>query len=104
MITMHVEQAYAGAVRGAGRTWMARTVLDGVEHRYGPSGNACSGLARVLVAEGCPDQAWQTVNQYGQRSLFGKSLHRLATLTTSEATGRIRFVPWAPNPRWERTP
>jgi hypothetical protein len=58
-------------------------------------------LARVLVNAGVPDQPWQCVNDSGQRSVYGSSLHRLATRTVSEAAGHVRWATWAPRPDFE---
>lgn len=62
---------------GQGRDWAT----------YGPHrAGSATALARLLMAAGVQDQAWETRTATGTRSLFGPSLHGLAGLVAAEAS------------------
>jgi hypothetical protein len=76
-----------------GRTFTARS-RGGLEMK----------LARMLIAAGAPDQAWETYDGDDRKRLFGSSLHRLAKLDAQESgsTGTPRIGRYRPkrNPCW----
>ena len=74
-----------GAVSGSAPQDTATTTLDGVLYTAQSAHGASMALARQLVAAGCPDQPWECRNAAHQRTLYGGSLHKLATLTVSHS-------------------
>jgi hypothetical protein len=75
---------------------IAATHWNGQPYEASSTHSATMKLARLLVAEGCPDQPWEARGTDGQRRYFGKSLHRWAelTLTESPETGRVAITRW----------
>ena len=60
---------------------------------------ATMALARMLVAAGAADTAWQALDAGGAVRVYGASLHRLARLTVHEEDTRgLRFRGWEPPP------
>jgi hypothetical protein len=56
--------------------------------------SSCAALARLLVAEGVPDQPWRSVTAAGTPSLRGPSLHRVAGIVAEESS--LRWRRWRP--------
>ena len=55
-------------------------------------------LARMLVADGCPDQPVEARFGDGRLRFTAPSLHRLVTLTIEEGDRGIRYRRWKPSP------
>ena len=95
MITMSVGEgklSKSGAQTGAKVPEFAVWENAGRRFEVSSTSGAVCALARLLVAEGIPDSAWETKGADGGRRLFGPSFHRLAKLTVSEGENRPHFV------------
>ena len=54
-------------------------------------------IARLLIANGVPDQPWQTIRS-GKTAMYGPSLANIAAFDVRENDTSTRHVKWSPSP------
>jgi len=84
-------QGPVGEHTARGIAWRASCVCDARAYDATSRNGATTALARILVAQGVPDQPVQVYDQ-GRKTLFWPSLHKMAVWTYSDE-GRRRWHP-----------